>query len=60
MVLLIGFCSVYLLSMECFRDDELCPESVFPEGNIMFFFAVVLLCTPCCCTGVGVHNASGG
>ncbi|ECH7506098.1 thiol:disulfide interchange protein, partial [Salmonella enterica] len=26
--------------MECFRDDELCPESVFPEGNIMFFFAV--------------------
>ncbi|ECN2135712.1 thiol:disulfide interchange protein, partial [Salmonella enterica subsp. enterica serovar Enteritidis] len=23
--------------MECFRDDELCPESVFPEGNIMFF-----------------------
>ncbi|CCF82182.1 hypothetical protein SELA5_p0020 (plasmid) [Salmonella enterica subsp. enterica serovar Enteritidis str. LA5] len=26
----------------------------------MFFFAVVLLCTPCCCTGVGVHNASGG
>ncbi|EEB8414079.1 thiol:disulfide interchange protein, partial [Salmonella enterica subsp. enterica serovar Typhimurium] len=24
--------------MECFRDDELCPGSVFPEGNIIFFF----------------------
>ncbi|EDL2458097.1 thiol:disulfide interchange protein, partial [Pectobacterium atrosepticum] len=23
--------------MECFRDDELCPGSVFPEGNIIFF-----------------------
>lgn len=24
--------------MECFRDDELCPGAVFPEGNIIFFF----------------------
>lgn len=42
--------------MECFRDDELCPGSVFPEGNIIFFF-VSWLRLSCGCAGVGVHNS---
>ncbi len=54
--MLIGFCYVYMLLMECLSEDELWKEYVLNEGNIMLLFVVVLLCMKWCCKGVGVNN----